>query len=122
MDLRYKAPETTSGDLDTPTTLWREGSGGFLPGDSSEPEKKYFCMAELYDASVKDYESVNTINAEYVVTILIPHPYTDYIPKQKDQFTVEDYMYTDVKFNVQKVAPKNEWLLKIVGVAYSNQT
>lgn len=117
---QFKLPESTSGDKNVPTTFFVKGQGGFLPGEESENFQKYFCMAELYEASIKDYENVNTDNAEYVVTILIPDPYTDYKPSHKDLFTVDKHMYGDVEFSIENIAPRDERDLKIVGVAYKN--
>lgn len=117
----YQRPETTSGDLNTPVTFYVEGGGGWGPGGDTEKEQLYFCMAEHYEGSIKDYEVVNTENAEFVVTILIPHPREDYIPEYKHWFELEDIMYTGKTFNIQSIAPaKQKGLLKLVGVAYGS--
>lgn len=113
----YKAPETTAGDLNTPVTFVGMTGGGYMPGDEVLGDL-YFCMAEHYEASIKDYEIVNTTNARYVVTILIPHPREDYIPKNDHFFKLEDIMYDDVLFNIESIVPKDSGLLKMVGVAY----
>ena len=113
----YKPPETTAGDLNTPVTFIGMTGGGYMPGDE-ELGDLYFCMAEHYEASIKDYEIVNTTNARYVVTILIPHPREDYTPKNEHFFKLEDIMYDDVLFNIESIAPKDNGLLKLVGVAY----
>lgn len=115
----YRKPETTSGDLSTPVTFYEKTDGGFMPGESTKG-KLFFCMAEMYQASIKDYEIVNTTNAEYVITILIPHPREDYIPQYSHFFEIDELMYKDVTFNLQSIAPKDEKLLKIVGVAYGS--
>lgn len=115
----YKRPETTSGDLDTPVTFYEMGDGGYMPGDEEKVEL-YFCMAEHYEASIKDYDIVNTTNARYVVTILIPHPREDYTPKNEHFFELEDIMYSNVTFDIENISPRDDGLLKLVGVAYDS--
>lgn len=115
---RYQRLETTTGDMNTPVTFYEKTDGGFMPGESGK-NKLYFCMAEMYQASTKDYEIVNTSNAEYVITILIPNPREDYIPKYNHHFEIDDIMYEGVVFDLQSIAPKGG-LLKIVGVAYGS--
>ena len=116
MIIQYKPPETTSGDLNTPVTFFTEGNGGFIPGQKTE-EDLYFCLAEMYEASVKDYEAVDTTNAEYIITLLFPNPHTDYSPKYNHLFKIDNHMYQDIKFKVQKISPQNN-LIKVVGVSY----
>ena|SRR5690625_3004303 len=115
---KYQRRETTTGDLNTPVTFYRKTDGGFMPGEVSK-EKLYFCMAEMYQASIKDYEIVNTTNAEYVITILIPNPRESYLPQYNHHFEIDDILYQDVVFDLQSIAPKDD-LLKIVGVAYGS--
>lgn len=116
---KYQRRETSTGDMKTPITFYKKIDGGFMPGESPGNEKLYFCMAEMYQASIKDYEIVNTSNAEYVITILIPYPREDYIPQYDHFFEVDELMYRDVTFNLQSIAPKDDFL-KIVGVAYGS--
>lgn len=114
----YQPPETSSGDLSTPVRFIGMVDEGWMPDDEPVQKELYFCMAEMYQASIKDYEIVNTTNAQFVVTILIPNPRQDYIPKYNHHFEIEDLMYQDAVFNIESIAPKNDRILKIVGVAY----
>lgn len=115
---KFKRRETTTGDMNTPVTFYEKTDGGWMPGEGGKSEM-YFCMCEMYEASVKDYEIVNTTNAEYVITILMPNPQEDYIPQYSHFFEVDELMYKNVVFNLQSIALKDD-LLKIVGVAYGS--
>lgn len=118
MTKQFQRRETSTGDMNTPVTFYKKTDDDWMPGETTK-EKLYFCMAEMYQASIKDYEIVNTTNAEYVITILIPAPRESYLPKYDHHFEVDELMYKDVVFNLQSIAPKDD-LLKIVGVAYGS--
>lgn len=114
----YKPAEILSSDYNTPTNFYRKGEGGFYPGQSSEPEHVFFCMSDMYQSSIKDYEALNSTNIEYAITLKIPHPGIDYVPKKGDTFKVDELMYKHLSFDIETIAPDGPRELKIVGVSH----
>lgn len=115
----YKRNRVSSGDMNMPVRFLRKTDNGYLPG-SDTVEQLYFCEAEMYESSVKDIEKVNMTNAQFVMTLIFPDPYTDYIPEFNHYFYVEDVKYQDVEFNIQTISPYDENKIKVVGVAYGD--
>lgn len=118
VNFRYKPPESSASDKRTPVTFHDKRSAGFIPGEESLGEELFFCMAEMYGSSIKDYEALDTTNLEFAMTLIIPNPAPDYKPKLKHEFIVEDPLYDEVIFNIQSFEPNGIAELKIVGAAY----
>jgi hypothetical protein len=72
----------------------------------------------MYEASIKDYDALNTTDLEYAITLKIPHPREDYIPRKGHAFEVEELLYKDVIFDIENIAPAGDGMLKIVGASY----
>lgn len=120
MNLKFEPPKSQSGDKKTPVTLYTKKDGGFYPGES-EIDESYFCMAEMYEASVKDHEVIKDIaSAEYAVTLIIPDPYTDFKLTNEAHFELDVFRYRGYEFDVQNVAPYDGIDIKVVGAAYAS--
>ena len=114
--LMYKRKRTHSGTLNTPVTFFRQTNTSPFP-DNYTLVEQFSCLAEMYESSTKDMQSVNMNNAKNVVTLNIPNPRMDYRIRHDDVFILQSSMYQDLEFQVEHFAP-NDDLLKIVGVAY----
>lgn len=117
-NFRYKPPESQASDKRTPVNFHGPKKDSFIPGQEEAGEKLFFCMAEMYESSTKDYEAINTTNMKYAMTLIIPNPYPDYKPGMTNYFMVEYPIYEGVEFNIQNVVPHGVQEIKIVGVAY----
>ena len=116
----YKPPKISNGDLNVPVTFFVPAEPvGPYPGPP-EKEVVFQTLCELYDSSTKDFERVNTTDMEYIATINIRNPYTDYQIKHSDKFEVDHHLYEGVIFNVEHftVNSDDRNFLKIVGVAH----
>lgn len=115
----YKADESKASDKNTPVDFYGESTGGFIPGMSEEGKHLFFCMAEMYQSSQKDYDAMRSTNVQYAITLIIPDSRPDYIPTAKHKFKVEDELYQDLIFEVDTVAPTKYGEVKIVGVYHA---
>lgn len=116
----YKRPEITSGDLDKPVEFFVIGqSSGPEVGMDGEPEVLYFCMADVYESSMKDIERNQTVSAKNMVTMKIRDTYGEYLPQTEHKFEIRHHNYPH-KYNVIDVAPdtSESGFIKVVGEAY----
>lgn len=117
-NIGYKRPDSEASDKRTPTTFYSSAKESFIPTGSTEGEELFFCMAELYQSSMKDYETLDTTGLEAAVTILIYNPIPDYTPDNTHYFIVDEALYRDKRFEIQTIAPNGPGEIKIVGAAY----
>lgn len=100
----YKKPKIDSGDLRIKIEFWRKTGSGPLPG-SSKKEKKYECMAQVYNPSMKDLEILSVKGTKEGLTIKIRDPHEDYLPTNTDFVKVDDYRYgTEKEWNIIDVS------------------
>lgn len=111
---------SNASDKRTPVTFFDDSKSGFIPGEEIDGEELFFCMADMYQSSQKDYELLRSTNIQYAVTLIIPDARPNYIPTAKHHFIVDDALYDGLKFDIETVAPTRDDEVKIVGVYHAS--
>lgn len=100
----YKPPETTSGDLKTPVTFFKQSGSGPERGRGT-PNEIYHCTAEVYSPSMKDIEVMKVRQFTKGVTIKIRDPLEDYVPQSEHLVEVHHPRYKNRTWEVKDVRP-----------------
>ena len=118
--MKMKKKISRASDKRTPVTFYDDSTGGFIPGLEEDGEELFFCMADMYESSQKDYDALQSTNIQYAVTLIIPDSRPDYMPTVKHHFIVDDILYDNQKFDIEIVAPTRDGEVKIVGVYHAS--
>lgn len=104
--INFKIKKTVSGDYKTPVTFYEYRNTSPYP-DEVEERKLYFCLAEMYNLSAKDWEILNVSTSKTGMTIVIPDALEDYTPRtnhvvEVDDFRLEHKRYDILEFRLNK--------------------
>lgn len=123
MKPQFKPNDIGSGDLRTPVTFYEyRPHKGPEPGEA-EKQPLYNCFAEVYSASSKDIEILNSgretqqlkvINTKNAVSINIRDSFGEYYPDTKHYAELDDYRFKGIRFNVMDVQPKKNNMIKVL--------
>ena len=116
---QYKPPRVTSGDLNIPVTFFVVQIEEGFRNQPSEPVEFFKALCEVYDSSVKDLESVSSVNEKTVITINIRNPFGSVDITRKNKFKIDHYLYDDMLFNIEKISLKDN-MLNIVGAYHGS--
>lgn len=99
--INFKIKKTVSGDYKTPVTFYEYRDTSPYP-DEVEERKLYFCLAEMYNLSAKDWEILNVSTSKTGMTIVIPDALEDYTPRTNHVVEVEETQ-EESKFTIDDV-------------------
>lgn len=92
-------------DLKNRVTFYKlKASDGPMPGEE-EPEEVYSCWAKVDEMWLKDMELAKQQGTLTDITIIIRDPRDDYVPTNKDVFSIDDPFYKNNEYEIKHVQP-----------------
>lgn len=115
----FDPKKTSCAELRTPVSFFMyQPSDGPDPGES-EVKILFECFAEVYNASKKDLEILNSMETKQSATIRIRETHGEFYPDNKHYVELHDYRYKGVRFNIVDVRPdltNNDFITVLLAV------
>jgi len=122
MNIEYKRPRITSGDLKTPVHFYE-----YAPNPGPEPgEQKtktlYECFGRIDEVWSRDVEQAKANDSLSDLTITIRDTHGEYIPDNKHYVEVDYSVYKGRHYNIKDVQPdaQNRDFIKVIAEVVSD--